>query len=87
LNPITNDRGVGVHGLGPLSGGASGGAGRGRASFAHGGGAQQKLYRNGDEREVSLEQSARKKTMAAEWGEQLPLCGHFISFLEIVDSS
>jgi hypothetical protein len=77
LDPITDDRGVGVRGLGPLSGGTGGGAGHGRASFAHGGGAQQELCGNGDEREVSLEQNARKKMTAAEWGEQLPLCGYF----------
>jgi hypothetical protein len=30
-----------------------------------------------DEREASLEQNARKKMTAAEWGEQLPLCCYF----------
>jgi hypothetical protein len=77
LDPVANDGGVGVRGLGPLSGGAGGGASRGRASLAHSGGAQQELYGNGDEREGSLERSARKKMMAAEWGEQLPLCCYF----------
>jgi hypothetical protein len=43
LDPITDDGGVGVCGLGPLSGGAGGGAGRGRASFAHDSGAQLEL--------------------------------------------
>jgi hypothetical protein len=32
---------------------------------------------NGDGREEQQEQSARKKTMAAEWGELLLLRGHF----------
>jgi hypothetical protein len=32
---------------------------------------------NGDGREEQQEQSARKKMMAAEWGELLPLRGHF----------
>jgi hypothetical protein len=69
LNPIADNGGVGVRSLGPLSGGAGGGAGRGLASFAYGGGARQEHYGNGNEREVSLEQNARKKMMAAEWGE------------------
>jgi hypothetical protein len=77
LDPIIDDGGVGVRGLGPLSSGAGGGAGRGRASFAHSGGAQQELCGNGDERVASLEQNARKKMTAAEWGEQLPLCCDF----------
>jgi hypothetical protein len=66
LDPITDDGGIGVRGLGPLSSGAGGGAGRGRASFAHSGSAQQELCGNGDEREASLEQNARKKMTAAE---------------------
>jgi hypothetical protein len=32
---------------------------------------------NGHGREEQQEQDARKKTMAAEWGEQLLLRGHF----------
>jgi hypothetical protein len=47
LDPIANDGGVGVRGLGPLNSGTGGGAGRGRASFAHDGGAQQELCGNG----------------------------------------
>jgi hypothetical protein len=43
LDAIADDGAIGVRGLGPLSGGAS----RGRASFAHGGGVQQELCRNG----------------------------------------
>jgi hypothetical protein len=31
-----------------------------------------------DEREASLERNARKKMMAAEWGEQLPLCYFYL---------
>jgi hypothetical protein len=77
LDPITDDGGVGVRGLGPLSGGAGSGACRGLASFAHDGSAQLELCGNGDEREASLEQNARKKMTAAEWGEQLPLCYYF----------
>jgi hypothetical protein len=50
-------------------GGAGAGVGRGRASLAHSGGAQQELCGNGDEREALLEQNARKKMTAAEWGE------------------
>jgi hypothetical protein len=46
LDLVADDGGVGVHGLGPLSGGAGGGAGCSRASLA-----QQELYGNGDERE------------------------------------
>jgi hypothetical protein len=52
LDPVADDRGVGVRGLGLLSGGAGGGTGRGRASLAHGSGAQRKLCGNGDEREL-----------------------------------
>jgi hypothetical protein len=40
LDPIANDRGIGVRGLGPISSGAGGGASHGRASFAHDGDAQ-----------------------------------------------
>jgi hypothetical protein len=36
-----------------------------------------------DEREASLEQNARKKMTAAEWGEQLPLCCYFCLTPEI----
>jgi hypothetical protein len=36
-------------------------------------------------REASLEQNARKKMTAAEWGEQLPPNAIFISFPEIAD--
>jgi hypothetical protein len=51
LDPITNDGGVGVRGLGPLSSGTGGSAGRDRASFAHNGGAQQELLREWKMRE------------------------------------
>jgi hypothetical protein len=64
LDPVADDGGVGVRGLGPLSSGAGGGAGRGRACLPHSGGAQQELYGNGDEREALLEQDARKKMTA-----------------------
>jgi hypothetical protein len=77
LDPVADDGGVGVCGLGPLGGVAGGGASHGRASLAHSGGARQELYRNGDEKEVSLERIARNKMMAAVWGEQLPLCCYF----------
>jgi hypothetical protein len=40
LDPIADDGGISVLGFGPLSGDAGSGTGRGRASFAHGGGAQ-----------------------------------------------
>jgi hypothetical protein len=50
LDPVADDGGVGVRGLGPLGGVAGGGAGHGRASLAPSGGTQQELYGNGDEK-------------------------------------
>jgi hypothetical protein len=47
LDPVPNNGQVRIGGLGFFCGSTAGGAGHGRASFAHGGGAQQELHRNG----------------------------------------
>jgi hypothetical protein len=47
LDPVSNNGLVHISGLGFFRGSTVGGAGHGRASFAHGGGAQQELRRNG----------------------------------------